>query len=368
MVKKLSQKLANSIIERTPHLYEEKWYNGKWSYDYGVVLKGFQKLWEKTKEQRYFDFIKKNIDYFVQEDGTIRGYSVKEFNIDHVNTGKLFFVLYQETDEVKYKKAAKLLFEQLSHHPRTSEGAFWHKEIYPYQIWLDGLYMGAPFYAEFIYTFAEEKNYQDVLRQFEISYAHLLDSKTKLLIHAWDEKKVQPWADPQTGLSHHFWSRSIGWYLMAAIDTYELLHKKTDCLLLKEILVTTLQALLSYQDKQSGTWYQVTTETHRKGNYLEASGSCMFVYVMAKAVRLGILKKEEWLEQIQKSYHGLLSEFVLETKEGWLNLNKNCQVAGLGGANQRDGSYAYYISEPIVCNDQKGVGAFLQALVEVEEL
>lgn len=367
-MEKLSQKLAQSIMERTPLLYEEKWYKGKWSYDYGVVLKGFQLLWKKTNEQKYFDFIKTNIDYFVQEDGSIRGYSVKEFNIDHVNTGKLFFLLYQETGEVKYKKAAELLMQQLDNHPRTSEGAFWHKEIYPYQIWLDGLYMGAPFYAEFIHQFAEEKEYQDVLQQFEISYKHLFDAKTKLLIHAWDEKKVQPWADPETGLSHHFWSRSIGWYLMAAADTYELLHEEIDCSLLKEILVTTLQALLPYQETNSGTWYQVTTETQRKGNYLEASGSSMFVYAMAKAVRLGILKKEEWYDQIKKSHQGLLDEFVLETKEGWLNLNKNCQVAGLGGADQRDGSYAYYISEPIICNDQKGVGAFLQALIEVEEL
>lgn len=181
-------------------------------------------------------------------------------------------------------------------------------------------------------------------------------------------KKVQPWADPKTGLSHHFWSRSIGWYLMAAADTYELLHEETDCSLLKEILEKTLAALLPYQEENSGTWYQVTTETKRKGNYLEASGSSMFVYAMAKGIRLGLLNKEEWLPQVKKSHQGLLDEFVLETKEGWLNLNKNCQVAGLGGADQRDGSYAYYISEPIICNDQKGVGAFLQALIEVEAL
>jgi unsaturated rhamnogalacturonyl hydrolase len=367
-VKNWSEQLAKSIMERTPRLYEEKWYNGKWSYDYGVVLKGFQLLWEKTKNQQYFDFIKQNLDYFVQEDGTIRGYSVEEFNIDHVNTGKLFFLLYKETKEEKYKKAAYLLRQQLENHPRTSEGAFWHKEIYPYQIWLDGLYMGTPFYTEFIREFDENKDYTDPMRQFEISYRHLFDSKTNLLIHAWDEKKVQPWADPETGLSHHFWSRSIGWYLMAAVDTYELLEgTDTNRELLEEIVTTTLTALMPYQEKESGTWYQVTTETERKGNYLEASGSSMFVYAMAKAVRLGILD-DSWLEQIKKSHQGLLDEFVLITKENWINLNKNCQVAGLGGAEQRDGSYAYYISEPIICNDQKGVGAFLQALVEVEGL
>ena len=360
-----SEKLADSIMARTPYLYLDKGYKQKWSYDYGVVLKGFQLSWLKTKEKKYLDFIQTNIDYFVQEDGSIKGYELEEYNIDHINTGKLFFILYKETGDEKYRKAAETCAKQLLNHPRTSEGVFWHKAIYPWQIWLDGLYMGAPFYAEYIQTFTSKKDYQDVLCQFEISYQRLFDSKTNLLFHAWDEKKVQPWADTETGLSHHFWSRSIGWYLMACVDTYELLHKEVDCRLLGRILTSTLEALLPYQS-ETGTWYQVTTETNRKGNYLEASGSSMFVYAMAKGIRIGILEKEVWFPQLKKSYQGLFDEFVLETKEGWLNLNKNCQVAGLGGADQRDGSYAYYISEPIVCNDQKGVGAFLQALVEVE--
>lgn len=182
-------------------------------------------------------------------------------------------------------------------------------------------------------------------------------------------KKIQPWANKQTGLSPNFWGRSIGWYLMAIIDTIEIIPDQTpgrDFLI--EIFVRSLKALLKYQDEQSGVWYQVTDKLNEKGNYLEASCSSMYVYSMAKGIRLGILKSAEWKVQVIKSFNGLLNEFVLLTKEGWLNLNKCCQVAGLGGESQRDGSYAYYISEPIICNDQKGLGAFLQACAEYEEV
>lgn len=364
-----SVRTASSIMERYPRLYEDKGYNGKWSYDYGVILKGFERLWKITGEEKYFVYIKENMDYFVQEDGSIRGYQLEEYNIDHINNGKLLFILYKETGEEKYKKAAELLRKQLQLHPRTSEGAFWHKQIYPYQIWLDGLYMGSPFYAEFQTTFANGEGLEDVIRQFRISYQHLLDKKTNLLYHAWDERKVQPWADSNTGLSENFWGRSMGWYLLAVVDTLEIIPNDTqDRDLLVQILNRTLKALVNYQDPKSGVWYQVTDKASKKGNYLEASCSSMFVCAIARGIRLGVLDREEWEEQLVKSHQGLLDEFVLLTKEGWINLNKNCQVAGLGGEDQRDGTYTYYISEPVICNDQKGLGAFLQALAEVEEV
>lgn len=361
-------RLANSIMERNALLYEGENYHGKWSYDYGVVMKGFQLLFEETGDIKYFEFIKNNMDFFIQDDGLIRDYSLDSFNIDYINNGKLLFLLYNETGLEKYKKAADLLYSQLEIHPRTSENIFWHKKIYPYQVWLDGLYMGSPFYAEYAKIFGNKEMNQDVLRQFELSYYHLRDEETGLLIHAWDEKKVQPWADPKTGLSHHFWSRSIGWYLMAVVDTYELmLDTGTDCGILKKIISETIPSIMKYQDK-SGVWYQVTTEGERKGNYLEASGSSMFVYAISKSIRLGLIPEEIWKKEAIKARDSLITEFVLETKEGWINLNKNCQVAGLGGDDNRDGSYAYYISEPIICNDLKGVGAFLQAIIETERL
>lgn len=364
-----SVKTANSIMERLPHLYEDKGYNGKWSYDYGVILKGFERVWKQTGDQKYFNYIKENMDYFIQEDGSIKGYRLDEYNIDHINNGKMLFVLYQETKEEKYKTAAELLRTQLEKHPRTSEGAFWHKQIYPYQIWLDGLYMGAPFYAEYQTTFANGEGLADIIRQFKVSYQHLLDEETGLLYHAWDEKKVQPWANKETGLSLNFWGRSMGWYVLALVDTLEILPASTpDRDFLVQILEKTLKALVNYQDEASGVWYQVTDKIHEKGNYLEASCSSMYVCAMAKGIRLGVLKRQEWEAQLKKSYQGLLDEFVLLTKEGWVNVNKNCQVAGLGGDDQRDGTYAYYISEPVICNDQKGLGAFLQAVAEFEEV
>ncbi|TWE08449.1 unsaturated rhamnogalacturonyl hydrolase [Neobacillus bataviensis] len=364
-----SVKTANSIMERLPYLFNDKGYNGKWSYDYGVVLKGFERVWQQTGEQKYLQYIKDNMDYFIQENGEIKGYELEEFNIDHINNGKMLFVLYKETGEEKYKKAADLLRSQLEQHPRTSEGAFWHKRIYPYQVWLDGLYMGTPFYAEYQLTFANGESLEDIIHQFKVSYQHLIDYNTGLLYHAWDEKKVQPWANKETGLSENFWGRSMGWYLLALVDTLEILPKNTpDRNFLVDILDKTLKSLVYYQDAESGVWYQVTDKIHEKGNYLEASCSSMYVCAIAKGIRLGVLDRKEWEAQLIKSHQGLLDEFVLLTNEGWVNLNKTCQVAGLGGDDNRDGTYTYYISEPIICNDQKGVGAFLQALTEFEEV
>lgn len=357
---------AASIMERMPRMHEDKSYKGKWSYDYGVVLKGFELLWRQTGDRSYFRYIADNLEFFVQADGSIRGYRQDEYNIDHINNGKLFFSLYQETGDEKYRLAAGSLREQLKTHPRTSEGAFWHKNIYPYQIWLDGLYMGAPFYLEYLLAFEQAEGLDDVTKQFILCEKHTKDPVTGLLYHAWDEKRVQPWCNPQTGLSANFWGRSMGWYVMALVDVLELLplsHKYYPEL--ARILKDTLTALEKVQDKQTGVWYQVLNLGGSKGNYLEASASGMIVYAIAKGIRLGVLDTG-WNTVLDRAYAGLLAEFVLETKEGWVNLNKNCQVAGLGGADGRDGTYAYYISEPIITNDLKGLGAFLQACTEVE--
>lgn len=358
--------MADSIMERTPQLYTGKEYHTKWSYDYGVVLKGFLLLWKQTGEQKYFDFIKSNLDFFIGEDGSIKNYHKDEYNIDHINNGKLLFALYEETGEEKYKIAADQIRDQIRSHPRTSEGAFWHKKIYPYQIWLDGLYMGAPFYLEYLMKYEQGDNLDDVTKQFIICEQHTKDEATGLLYHAWDEKKVQPWCNPETGLSPNFWARSLGWYVMALVDVLELLPKEhADYEKLAAILSRTLTAVRNYQDAASGVWYQVINEGAKTGNYLEASASSMIVYAIAKGIRLGVLDIS-WHESLEKGFKGLIKEFIMETGKGWLNLTKNCQVAGLGGPDGRDGTFAYYISEPIVANDQKGLGAFLQACGEYE--
>lgn len=361
-------RMADSIMARTPRLYEDRGYDGRWSYDYGVILKGFQLLWERTGEQKYYQFIRDNMDYFISEEGTIRGYRLDEYNIDHLNNGKLLFVLYKQTGLEKYRLAAELLRSQLRSHPRTSEGVFWHKSIYPNQIWLDGLYMGSPFYLEYLLAFEDGEGLDDVTRQFILSAQHTRDHETGLLYHAWDEKRLQPWCDPATGLSANFWGRSLGWYVMALADVLELLPSEhADYKKLTRIFTGTLSALSKVQDRASGVWFQVPNQGKRKGNYLEASASSMITYAAAKGIRLGLLGSG-WHKMLDRAMNGLVSEFVLETGEGWLNLNKTCQVAGLGGADQRDGSYAYYISEPIITNDQKGLGAFLLACAEYEYL
>lgn len=361
-------RMADSIMERTPRLYNGKEYQGKWSYDYGVILKGFELLWRQTGENKYYQFIKDNMDYFVKDDGSVKGYRINEHNIDHLNNGKLLFVLYKETGQEKYKKAAALLREQITTHPRTSEGAFWHKNIYPYQIWLDGLYMGSPFYLEYLLTFEKERDLDDVTKQFILCERHTKDAKTGLLYHAWDEKRVQPWCDPETGLSLNFWGRSLGWYVMALVDVLAMLPKEhADYSELARILTDTLTALRKYQDTNTGVWYQVVDMGGCKGNYLEASASSMITYAIAKGIRIGVLDAE-WFTTLDRAYQGLITEFVTETKNGWVNLNKNCQVAGLGGEDRRDGTYAYYISEPIITNDQKGLGGFLLACGEYEYL
>lgn len=368
MRKQWAVRTAESIMERLPRLYQDKGYNGKWSYDYGVVLKGFELLWKQTGDRKYFDYIADNMNYFIQEDGSIRGYRQDEYNIDHINNGKLLFTLYAETGLEKYRLAADSLREQLRTHPRTSEGAFWHKSIYPYQIWLDGLYMGSPFYLQYLLAFEEGGDLTDVTKQFILCEKHTKDHETGLLFHAWDEQKVQPWCNPETGLSANFWGRSMGWYLMALVDVLEMLPEDhADYAELVRILRDTLTALEKFQDAEAGVWYQVVNLGERKGNYLEASASSMIVYAIGKGIRLGILEAG-WNAVLDRAYAGLITEFVLETKEGWVNLNKNCQVAGLGGADKRDGTYAYYISEPIITNDQKGLGAFLQACAEYEHL
>ena len=364
----LSQQIFQMMAERYPNLPESKNYHGKWSYDLGVILMGYRRAYETTGEQKYFDYIKETMDYFVQEDGTIKGYQFASQNLDHVNNGKLLFVLYKETGAEKYKTAMDKIFEQLQHQPRTASGGFWHKQIYPNQMWLDGIYMGSPFYAEYVLTFKNGEGLDDVMHQFELIYQNTLDAKTGLLYHAYDEARVQPWADKTTGHAPHFWGRAMGWYMLALTDTMSLLKKDSaEFNTLADIFNKCLAALRKVQDDNAHVWYQVLDLGARHGNYLEASCSSMFVAASAAAVKLGVLPASQtaW---VKMSYQGLLDEFVLTTKEGWVNLLHNCEVAGLGGDDMRDGSFVYYVSEPIITNDFKGLGAFLQASLAVENL
>jgi unsaturated rhamnogalacturonyl hydrolase len=339
----------------------------RWSYDQGVILKGIEGIWNATGDGRWFNYIQKSMDVYVQEDGNIRGYKAGDYNIDNINNGKILLFLYQVTGKEKYKKAVDLLREQLRTHPRTSEGSFWHKKIYPYQVWLDGLYMGQPFYAEYAKIFHEDAAFNDIARQFVLIEHHARDPKTGLLYHGWDESRQQKWADQKTGLSPNIWGRALGWYGMAMVDALDYFpehHPGRDSII--KILNRFAKAISSIQDAKSGLWYDVPNKPAEPKNYFEASASSMLVYTLAKGVRKGYLPAS-YLNQARKGYGGILSNFI-KTENGQVNLHGTVKVSGLGGNPYRDGSFAYYMSEPVIVNDPKGVGAFIQAANEMELL
>jgi unsaturated rhamnogalacturonyl hydrolase len=339
-----------------------------WDYEQGLVLKALEKVWRRTGNGAYFEYIRKDIDRYVQKDGSIRTYRYDDFNLDNIPTGRALLMLAQQTqpDKDKYRKAADLLWKQLENQPKTKEGGYWHKQRYPFQMWLDGLFMAEPFSAEYSLIFNHPQHFDDIAKQFALIEKYAVDPKTGLIYHGYDESRTQQWADKTTGRSPHFWSRAIGWYAMALVDVLDYFpqnHAQRPQLV--QYLQRLAPALVKYQDAPSGVWYQMTSQGARKGNYLEASASCMFVYALAKGVRMGYLDKK-FLTNAQKGYAGILKEFVTQEPNGTISLEKTVSVGGLGGTPYRDGSYEYYLSEPIKKNDLKGVGPFIFASVEME--
>jgi unsaturated rhamnogalacturonyl hydrolase len=338
----------------------------RWAYDQGVVLEGFAGLWKNTGDAKYFRYIQKGMDHFVDKEGNIATYKQDDFNIDNIKNGRSLLLLYKVTNDEKYHLAAAHLMDQLRSQPRTNDGGFWHKKRYPYQMWLDGLYMGEPFYAEYAALFHEDKAFDDITRQFVLMEQHARDANTGLLYHGWDESRQQRWANKTTGRSPNFWGRAMGWYGMGLVDALEFYpanHPGRDSLL--QILKRTATAIQKYQDPVSGCWYQILDKPKGKGNYLEASASSMFVYALAKAVRLGYLPAT-YLPVAEKGFKGITKQFVKPATEGGVNLEGTVSVAGLGGDPYRDGSYEYYLSEKVVENDPKGVGAYMMAANELD--
>ncbi|MFD1874462.1 alpha/beta fold hydrolase [Hymenobacter bucti] len=361
--------LARTIMTIWPDSLEEvPGQPVKWNYGQGVALEGIKGLWERTGDQQYFNYIKKSIDFFVQPDGSIKKYRLGNYNIDEVKNGTLILFLYQQTHEPKYLKAATLLREQLKGHPRNPDGGFWHKQVYPRQMWLDGLYMGEPFYAQYAAITHETSAFDDVARQFILMEKHARDPKTGLLYHGYDDARQQGWADPKTGQSPNFWGRAMGWYaagLVDALDYFPAQHPKRDSVV--AILGRLAAAAQRYQDPKSGLWYQVLDKGNAQGNYLEASASCLLTYALAKGVRQGYLPAS-YLKTATKAYQGILQQFIETDAKGQVNLKGTVAVAGLGGKPYRDGSYGYYVQEPVRTNDIKGMGAFMLAGNEIELL
>jgi unsaturated rhamnogalacturonyl hydrolase len=340
----------------------------KWNYTHGLVLMAAEKVWKQTQDERYFNYIKEYYDDMIDEQGVIgHNFQLDNYNIDHIKPGINLFDLYEQTGDERYKTALLTLREQLKSHPRTDDGGYWHKKVYPSQLWLDGVYMNTPFYARYGKVFNEPGNFDDVMHQITIVHKNTLDSATGLLFHAYDEKRQQAWANKQTGHSPNFWGRAIGWYAMALVDVAEYLpanHPGNQQI--KDILKNLIDALAKYQDPGTGLWYQVVDQMDREGNYLEASASSMFAYAIAKGVNNNLLD-QSYMALAENAFQGIIDNLITFDEDGLINLNQNCAVAGLGGTPFRDGSYEYYISETIRSNDPKGVGPFILLSMEMEK-
>ena len=364
---KWSERMALSIIKRHPQSYMiDDVKEPKWDYVHGLVLKSFELLHKKHPNSLYDNYITSYVDALVQNDGSIATYKLDNYNIDMVVAGRLLFHLYSKTKNTKYLTALQTLKQQITEQPRTASGGFWHKKIYPNQMWLDGLYMGEPFYAEYTVTFEKGKNLTDVAKQFELIQKNDRDPITGLLYHGWDESKKIAWANQTTGTSPNFWSRSLGWYGMALVDVLDYMPKKHPK---HKELVSYLnqfaKAIVHFQD-QSGLWYQVTDKGPVGGNYLEASGSAMFAYTLAKGVNKGYLPKKYKI-LAKKAFDGITKNLITTNENGEITITQVCAVAGLGGNPYRDGSFEYYVNERKKDNDPKATGPFIMAALELNE-
>ena len=373
MYEQIDAYILRLIEESTPERTVwnvEKLRQGKladWNYIDGCMITALLSIAEITGDKRYFDFAEGFIDSFVSEDGTIRTYDESKYNLDDVNEGRVLFELYDKTHKEKYKKAAAALRGQLERQPRTPEGNFWHKAIYPNQVWLDGLYMAQPFYALYEKHFGSG-DFSDTLRQIETVRAKMFDEQKKLYYHGYDASRKAFWADPETGRSKNFWLRSIGWFAVSLADLIEIVPAGGANDRLRAIFAELMAGVKQYADAETGMYWQVVDQMGREGNYLETSGSCMIAYAMLKGARLGVLDKE-YAAQGEKTFRGIVKKYLSFT-DGNLNLGGICLVAGLGPEDnrRRDGSYAYYISEPVVENDAKGVAPFILCYTEIKRL
>lgn len=366
-----SEWMANSVMSRQPDTLKvpHKKY-AQWNYEQGLVLKALEKVWINNRDPHLLAYIKKNSDYFIDETGNIRTYKKEDFNLDNIAPGKILLTLYNQDfpDKAKYRLAAERLWEQLLEQPKTKEGGYWHKKIYPWQIWLDGLFMAEPFAAEYASLFNHPEHFEQIALQFELVEKYMVDHQTGLIYHGYDESKSQKWANTETGLSPHFWGRAIGWYAMALVDVLDYFPENHPG---RSTLIAGLNRLApvieAYQDTKTGLWYQIIDMAGREGNYLEASVSCMFVYALAKGIRRAYIP-DRFKGTALKGYEGILQEFVKKEVDDTISLTGTVTVGGLGGNPYRDGSYEYYLSEPVKTNDLKGTGAFILASTEIEQL
>jgi unsaturated rhamnogalacturonyl hydrolase len=338
--------------------------DARWNYEQGLFLMAVREAGEAWGDESLVRSADARTASLVREDGSIVGYNRAEYNLDQVNAGKNLFPLFAESRDERYRIAIDSLAAQLAAQPRTRSGGYWHKLIYPEQIWLDGLYMAQPFRARLASLSGDDAALEDVVSQLELIAEKARDPATGLLRHAWDEGGTQLWADPENGRSPNAWGRAMGWYAMALVDVMDWVPAGGELAVrLADALIGLAGALARFQDIETGLWYQVVDQAGREGNYLEASVSSMLAYAFAKGVRLGALAADPWRSVADRACEGAVARFLREEADG-LHLDGTCAVAGLGGSPYRDGSYDYYVREPIRADDFKGVGPFILAQVE----
>jgi unsaturated rhamnogalacturonyl hydrolase len=342
-----------------------------WGYEDGFRLDGMAAMWHNTADPAIFNFIKAAVDPCIAADGSIVGYKAETHTLDNIEMGRAVLFLYRVTSQPKYALAAKFLHDQLALQPRTPSGGYWHKQIYPNQMWLDGAYMAEPFRAEYAVTFQSPADFDDIAKQLLLMDANMRDPDSGLLRHGWDESKQMSWADKTTGLSPEVWGRAMGWYAMALVDTLDWFPPSSDQshpqrAALIAALNRTMAAVIEVQDAKTGLWWQVMTHGSEPGNFFEASASCMFTYALARGVRMGYLPQADE-ENAKRAWEGIQKQFIAANPDGTLVLQNTVKVGGLGGTPFRAGDYNYYIHEPVVDQDKKGVGAFLLAGSEMEQ-
>lgn len=362
---KMSRRFADSEMRRFPQAWQLD--HGKrlfFGYAQGVGCCSMLAMWKATGDRRYYDYVQQWGDTLINNKGEIWKYDMSIYNLDFINSGKVLFELYSETGNEKYYKAMDLLIRQLSRHPRTLEGGYWHKLLYQHQMWLDGLYMASPFMAQYGATFNKPEWIDEAVKQLQLCHKHTYDAATGLYYHAWDESRSQRWANPETGHSPNFWGRSIGWWFMALVDVLDYVPVHHEA---RQDLIGYIRgladALSKYQDK-SGLWYQVIDQPKRKDNFPEASVTAQCMYAYAKAVNKEYIAPE-YRTVAEKAFYGIKDKLLRENPDGTLTLTRCCQVGGLGGSPYRDGSFKYYISEKIRDNDAKATGPYIMGCLEL---
>lgn len=360
---KWSLKMANTIMSQADSLIHYVPGKPKWAYDVAFLGMAIDRLGDT--DPKYSKYMEDWVNYFVQKDGSVIDYNIEEYNLDRIFPGRNVLTLYKRNPRPEYKIAADNFIRQLYTHPKTNSGGYWHKKIYPWQMWLDGIFMGSTYMAQYAKEFNAPVWFDVAVTQAKMVYEKTLDTGTGLCMHAWDESRTQKWCDPETGKSRYPWSRAMGWYTMAVLDILECLpanHPGRDDLI--KILQNSCEALLKVRDPRKGLWYQVLNMGGREGNYLEGSGSAMYIYVFARGARLGYLDKK-YREIAADAFDDFIRELVTVDEKGMVTIHNICGACGLGGNPYRDGSYEYYVSEKRNDNDTKGVAPFILAAIEL---